>query len=178
MAGEASPNSAGSAPSGNVMSDALEIYLQDHMAGSTAGVSLAERIRDSNEGSELGELMERITREVAEDRDELKQLMDDLGASESPVKNASAWLGEHLGRLKPNGALSGYTDLGRLIELEGLHLGVSGKRSLWENLQETLGEHPLAAGLPRLIERADAQLEDLHRERQAAVRIAFGLDGD
>ena len=35
----------------------LGIYLNDHLAGSTAGLELAEKLRDQNQGTELGELM-------------------------------------------------------------------------------------------------------------------------
>ena len=43
-------------------------------------------------------------------------------------------MAEKLGRLKPNGQILGYSPLSRLVELETLALGITGKRSLWEAL--------------------------------------------
>ena len=46
-------------------------------------------------------------------------------------KSAGAWTAEKFGRLKPNGQLTGYSPLSRLVELEGLKLGITGKLGLW-----------------------------------------------
>jgi hypothetical protein len=35
----------------------LGTYLNDHLAGSAAGLELAEKLRDNNQGPELGDLM-------------------------------------------------------------------------------------------------------------------------
>jgi hypothetical protein len=36
---------------------AIDVYLNDHLAGATLGSDLAEQIRERHEGSRLGELM-------------------------------------------------------------------------------------------------------------------------
>ena len=38
----------------------LGIYLNDHLAGSAAGLELAEKLRDQNQATELGKLMEAL----------------------------------------------------------------------------------------------------------------------
>ena len=49
------------------------------------------------------------------------------------------WTGEKLGRLKLNGQLLGYSPLSRLIELEGLMLGIAGKLAMWIALSSRSG---------------------------------------
>ena len=75
--------------------------------------------------------------------------MDELGIGRSKVKPILGQVGERLGRLKPNGQLRGYSPLGRVIDLEVLILGITGKRRLWMLLDELLdGETAAAASGP------------------------------
>ena len=46
----------------------LRIYLQDHLAGSTAGLELARRTRGANEGTEYGPPLAKIADEIEADR--------------------------------------------------------------------------------------------------------------
>jgi hypothetical protein len=42
---------------------ALGVYLNDHLAGSAAGIELAEKLRDNNQGKEAaGWLLEKLNR--------------------------------------------------------------------------------------------------------------------
>ncbi len=153
----------------------LPIYLNDHLAGATAGVDLARRSASSNEGSEFGELMGRLAEEIESDRKALEDIMDDLGVSKDPLKIGAAWLAEKAGRLKLNGHLVKYSDLSRLLEFEGLALGVEGKGALWRSLRHIASVEPrLDTGrLDELIARADRQREELERYRVRAADIAF-----
>jgi hypothetical protein len=83
---------------------------------------------------------------------------------------------ERVGRLKLNGQLTGYSPLSRLVELEGLALGVTGKLSLWENLREAATEEPGLAGFDFdvLTARAHEQLDRLRAERLRAAHLALG----
>jgi hypothetical protein len=97
----------------------LAIYLNDHLAGATAGVELARRLRASNEGDpELGPALAEVCADIEADRETLKAAMDRLGVGQSKLKPLAAVLGERLGRLKLNGQLWGYSPLSRLYELE------------------------------------------------------------
>jgi hypothetical protein len=152
------------------------IYLNDHYAGSTTGVELAKRAAGNNEGEpEFGPPLQRIATEIAEDREELKRLMDRCGVRANPVKAGIALALERAGRLKPNGQLRGYSPLSRLVEVEGLATGVTGKLSLWRALLTIApGDGRLDEGhLTRLAERAEDQLAQLHELRDAAARIAL-----
>ncbi len=114
----------------------LSIYLNDHLAGATAGVALARRTRASNAETDLGKVLERLAGEVERDRDALEATMKRLGVRRDPVKTAAALAGERLGRFKPNGSLRGYSPLSRLVELEALTLIAESRLSCWRTLRE------------------------------------------
>jgi hypothetical protein len=157
-----------------VLSDRyLAIYLQDHLAGATGGLELARRAAASNEGTPLGDFLRRLAEEIEEDREILKDVMGALDIGEDRVKNALGWGAEKLGRLKPNGQLTGYSPLSRLVELEGLHVGVAGKLSGFESLRAIFGEEVAGRNLDGLISRAQRQIEELAEYRLEAARLAF-----
>jgi hypothetical protein len=153
----------------------LRIYMQDHYAAATAGAELARRTSGSNEGTAFGAPLARIAAEIDEDRDALEAMMRALGFGGDRVKNAALWAGEKIGRLKPNGRLTGYSPLSRMVELEGLTAGVAGKRALWCTLSNVAASEPRLdrARLSALIERADAQLAVLDDLRSQAADEAF-----
>ena len=151
----------------------LAIYLNDHLAGAAAGVELARRTRASNrDDPEFGPALAEICAEVEADRETLRALMDRLGVRQDPIKPAAARLGEKLGRLKPNGRLRGYSPLSRVVELEGLTLGITGKMQLWRALERSLDSIE-GFDLERLAERAAAQRERVEALRLAAAALAF-----
>jgi hypothetical protein len=153
----------------------LGIYLNDHLAGATVGLELAKRARGSNEGTEYGEALDRIAREIEEDRHTLQGLMDTLEIRRDHPKVAFGWVAEKFGRLKPNGQLTGYSPLSRLVELESLSLGITGKASLWEALTEVAAEDARldVEELRRLAQRAERQRAEVWRLRQRAAHEAL-----
>jgi hypothetical protein len=150
----------------------LSIYLNDHLAGATAGVELAKRARSSNEETPLGESLDRLAREIEEDRETLLRLMEELGVGRDRIKQKAAWSAEKLGRLKLNGQIIGYSPLSRLVELEGLALGVTGKLEMWEALRHTLGQVD-GFDFESLAERARRQASELERLRLDAAADAL-----
>ena len=152
----------------------LAIYLNDHLAGSTVGVELARRARGANSGSELGQLLDRLVREIEEDRDTLGSVMDAVGARRDRLKQAAAWAGEKAGRLKLNGQLTGYSPLSKLVELEGLNLGMEGKSRLWAVLAELADPRLSSFDFQALAERAERQRSELEPFRLEAGRESFG----
>jgi hypothetical protein len=157
----------------------LGIYLNDHLAGSTTGVELVRRARAENKATELGRFLTTLTMEIEADRKALEDVMDKLGIRKDPIKVASGWAMEKAGRLKLNGQLKGYSPLSRLVELEGLALGVTGKLALWKALRLLVDEEPAleATALDRLVERAEEQQRGLEEHRLAAAREALGAEG-
>ena len=148
----------------------LGIYLNDHLAGAVAGVELAKRAARNNQGSEWGAFLERLSDEIEADRTELVKLMDALGVKQDVLKDAAAWLGEKVGRLKLNGQLVGYSELSRLVELDGLALGITGKLALWRVLKAADIAQVRTSGvdLDALEERARKQRDELEDYRLRA----------
>jgi hypothetical protein len=151
----------------------LATYLNDHLAGATAGVELARRARDQNEGTPLGRFLGGLAGEIEEDRESLKAVMARIDVGTDRLKVAAGWVGEKAGRLKPNNRLFGYSPLSRLIELEGLALGVEGKRSLWQVLRNLNDSRLSEFDFDALLERARAQRDALQERRLAAALDAF-----
>jgi hypothetical protein len=154
----------------------LGVYLNDHLAGSAAGLELAEKLRDNNQGTELGKAMEAVHRDITRDKDALEELMGRLEVERHPVKEAAGWALEKLSRLRLNPALTGGADLTRLLETEALSLGIEGKLAMWLALKAAAdaGDPRLAgAGLDRLIERARGQRRALEPHRVAAALASF-----
>jgi len=153
----------------------LRIYLNDHLAGSTAGLAVAKRCLSRNRSGPLGDFLRDLVRQIEEDRRSLEDVMERVGARRNPVKLTAARLIERAGLAKLNGSLTRYTDLSRLLELEGLSAGVEAKRLLWVSLRATVVTHPRLAGVDfdRLAERARAQREGLEEQRLAAAERAL-----
>jgi hypothetical protein len=149
----------------------LATYLNDHLAGATAGRELARRSAASNRGSDLGRFLAGIAREIDEDRDTLLALMSALQIDTDRIKVLGGWVAEKLARLKPNGRLFSYSPLSRLLELEGLTLGVRGKLALWQALELIQAGEPGLANtdLAFLGQRAERQLRELEQHRRAIV---------
>jgi hypothetical protein len=153
----------------------LRIYLQDHLAGSTAGLELARRTRGANQGTAYGDQLAKIADEIEADRRQLQGIIEDLGFGGDRLKNIAAWGLEKVGRLKLNGELTSYSPLSRVVELEGLATGVTAKKSMWNALLEIASSDPRldAALLERLRERAEGQLASVEELRDRAAREAF-----
>lgn len=133
--------------------------------------ALARRVLRNNCEGELGRFLERLVREVEEDRAALVQVMQALGVSRNRAKEGAARLLERAGLLKLNGRVRGYSDLSRVLELEGLRLGVEGKRALWVSLQVSGRSVPV--DLEQLVERAERQRDEIEPHRVEAARRAF-----
>ncbi len=155
----------------------LRIYLQDHLAGATAGLELARRTRGANEGTEYGEPLAKLAAEIEADRRMLQGIAEDLGFGSDRLKLIAAWGLEKVGRLKLNGELTSYSPLSRVVELEGLLTGITGKKGLWISLLAVAPSEPRldADLLGRLRDRAEEQRATVEELREKAAREAFGL---
>jgi hypothetical protein len=148
----------------------LDVYLNDHLAGATVGLELAKRAASSNKGTDYGTYLSELAHEIAEDRASLIRLMERFEIKQDRVKTTGAYIGEKLGRLKPNAHLTSYSPHSRVVELEFLTLGVTGKHLLWEALlqvepeDDRLDRHELTS----LAARAGDQRDELERLRRRA----------
>lgn len=153
----------------------LAIYLNDHRAGSVAGLELAKRTLNNNKGTEYEAFLAQLVEDIHEDQAALDRIIERSGIPRSPVKPGLAWASEKVGRLKLNGAITGYSPLSRLIELEGLRLGVEGKRCLWRSLKSARPAEAAVTDeeLDELISRAEAQIEAIEEHRVKAAQVAL-----
>ncbi|MFL5447663.1 MAG: hypothetical protein ACJ8A6_04135 [Gemmatimonadales bacterium] len=153
------------------MSENLGTYLNDHVAGSVLALELLDHLIDLPEAPDR-KLLTRLRIEIQEDQEVLQQLLRTVGAKESTVRKAAAWLTEKLGRAKLRMDDSGSGELRVLEGLESLALGIQGKLALWRSLA-TLGDAvpPLKTlDLARLQARAVEQFESVERLRLQAAR--------
>jgi hypothetical protein len=164
--------------SANRKPDLLGIYLNDHLAGATAGVELARRMASSQQSSAVGDALGQLASDVAQDRSALISIIAALGVPRRSYKAWLAWGGEKISRLKPNGHVVTRSPLSSLEELEILRLAVEGKAAGWRTLR-TLADHDHRLDtqqLDELLRRARSQIEILEELRihaaDAVTRLA------
>jgi hypothetical protein len=76
----------------------LGIYLNDHLAGATAGTELAHRMARSHGGGQDSGTLRRLAAEVGQDRAALLDIMAVLGVKVRRYKVGAAWLGTVVGQ--------------------------------------------------------------------------------
>ncbi len=142
----------------------LDVYLNDHLAGATAGVNLAQMATEEHQGDEHGAFFAEIASEIKADYDVLVKLMADLGTEESATKAAIAEVGSKLAAPK---FVKGEDDaLNAFVTLETLSIGVEGKVCMWKALSTVTDGNPAleALDLDDLIARGEDQrgrIEDM-----------------
>ena len=158
----------------------IGIYLNDHLAGATAGTGLAQRLAHGHDEVADRATLQRLADEINADRRALLEIMALLGVPVRHYKTTAAWLGERAGRLKPNGRLRTRSPLSSLEELELLRLGVEGKAAGWRTLRELAVHDPRlsAAWLDELLTRARAQADQLEQMRVRAAEHLLEPDAE
>ena len=152
----------------------LGIYLNDHLAGATAGAELARRMAVPRRPPAERADLRRLADEIGEDRATLLEMMAALGIRVRGYKVYAAWIGEKAARLKLNGRVLTRSPLSSLEELELLRLGVEGKAAGWRTLRVLADRDKRldAQRLDELISRARSQAELLEQLRiQTAAQI-------
>lgn len=144
----------------------LGIYLNDHIAGSTAGLALFRRTAGAHRGTPLGDALTRLAQEVEEDRHALLAVTRALGVPVRRYKVAAGWVVERVGRLKSNGRLVRRSPLSGVLELEALVIAVEGKAAGWRTLRALADDEPRLDPrrldeLQRRARRQSVTLEDL-----------------
>jgi hypothetical protein len=153
----------------------LGTYLQDHYAGSAAGIELFRRAAQQQSDPAARTALTALVEEVENDRAALERFLAAVGKRPDPVKNAGAWLAEKLSRLKPNGELLHRSPLSDVIELEGLRLAVEGKAAGWRVLRRLAEDEDRfdRSELDRLLKSAADQIDLLEKLRITAAERAF-----
>lgn len=153
----------------------LTNYLNDHLAGSVGALELLDRLIDTYREKPLEHFFRNLREDIEHDQEQLKELMHKLGADESAVRKAGAWLVEKLSRAKIELSEEAEGEVGLLLALEALVLGITGKRSLWRALQSASRTVPELARLDYagLENRAIEQCERVEAKRLEVARTAF-----
>lgn len=157
------------------MTDSLGTYLHDHLAGAKYAIDLVEFMREQHSDDDLGRLAAEILPEIKQDRDTLRRITE-RGGSGDTLKEAAAWVGEKVGRIKL-GYDSG-SGLATFEALEFLALGIHGKLALWRALQVVAPADARLAGTDfnQLAMRAQSQHDRVNLLRLRAARVALGPD--
>ena len=112
--------------------DRLGTYLNDHLAGSEAGLQLIARLAEDYSDTEFAEGLRALHTEIEDDQQHLKRLLERVSSGGSTIKQAAGWVAEKLTRLKLG--LTTAEPLALFEALEALSLGILGKRALWRGL--------------------------------------------
>lgn len=157
----------------------LATYLNDHLAGATAGLELLAHLEKSHTGDELGATFAQLHREIGEDREELVGLMKRLDIAASAARRLTGWCAEKMTELKLRLDDPGRGPLRLLEEVEALAVGVDGKRCLWRALGTAAEQAAPLRQLDyqRLERRALQQRERLESIRLEAARKALAGNG-
>jgi hypothetical protein len=152
----------------------LESYLNDHLAGSVGALELLEHWAHLHEGRPLGGFFLELEAEIRADQNTLREVMHSFGIEESNVRKAGAWAAEKAGRARLMIAGDEPGSLGLVLTLEGLLMGVTGKRLMWRALAATNLPQLKSYDFEELQRRAEQQIERIEGERIRAVQQAFG----
>ena len=153
--------------------DALASYLNDHLAGSAAALDLLQRMRDANEGNEVGETVADLHEAIKQDRAALETIMQSLDVDVSSLRQAGGRAVEKVSRVKLDEWATGDRDLSLLLETEALALGIEGKMAGWYSLKQLPAGRLDDVDLDGLIDRARQQRATVEELRLAAARAAF-----
>jgi len=148
-------------------------YLNDHLAGSISALELIAHWVKVHKGEPLGGFFVEIEREIKADQDTLRDVMRTLGVEESKVRQASAWAAEKVGRARLIIAGDEQGSLGLVLTLEGLIMGVTGKKLLWRALAAKKLPQLKSYNFEEPQRRAEQQIERIEAERIRAVSQAF-----
>lgn len=156
----------------------LPVYLNDHLAGSVGALEMLDDMIDSHEGKPIESFLKGLRNDIEADQNELKQFLARLDVKESTVRKAGAWMMEKVSRAKLRSGDSSEPDLALLQSLEGLSLGITGKRSLWRTLAAASEswQQPREIDFARLEARALEQFERVEAQALEIGRELFRLE--
>ena len=80
--------------------NAIDVYLNDHLAAAMLGSDLAKQIQARSHGTALGQVMESLAPQIEQDRRTLIELMQRLDSSKNPIEQATASIAEKASRAK------------------------------------------------------------------------------
>jgi hypothetical protein len=153
---------------------ALSRYLQDHLAGSDAGLAIASRLAERHAGTDVGASMERLAGEIRSEQEIVRAAIGRLPTRPDPVKRAMGMIAA-AGRLA--GSLPFVPEPSIIEDLEALAVGVWGKRLLWGAMTRVAGSEGGFDDfdLDELAASAEDQEREILRLRQDALEGYLAL---
>lgn len=151
----------------------LESYLNDHLAGSVSALEVLSHWADRHKNTALGAFFASVEADVMADQQTLRDVMRSLSIEESSVRKAGAWAAEKVGRARFMVAGEKPDSLGLVLTLEGLIMGVTGKKLMWRTLAAVNLPQVKDRNFDELQRRAEQQIETLEAQRIKAARRAF-----
>ena len=159
---------------------ALIAYLRDHLSGSDMAIRVVRRLDSARRDTEDRRLFRRLATSSKRSAPSFAHCSTRLGASGRSIKRAA---GFGSGTVLNVTAGGGPGDLSLLQTLEGLAIGVQGKRCMWRALQDlrTLSTvHGMS--FVELEAKAVRQWEAIEERRRALVARTFsataGVEGE
>jgi len=150
----------------------LDSYLNDHLAGSVGALQLIAHWAHLHKGRPLGVFFSQIDKEIRADQSVLRSLMRRLSIEESSLRQAGAWAAEKVGRVRLMIAGGDQGSLGLVLTLEGLTMGLVGKKLLWRSLAAANLAELNGYDFRELERRAEQQIDRIETERiRAAQRV-------
>ena len=150
----------------------LHTYLNDHLAGSVAAIELLDDVIEHHSEDRFGKIFRDWRGDIQADQETLRNLIRKLGAEESAIRKAGAWVAEKFSRLK----IGDLDDSAGLLQaLEALALGITGKRLLWRSLAAITPNFAALQGTDfgEREKRAQDQFERVETVRLEMAREAF-----
>jgi hypothetical protein len=149
---------------------ALDSYLNDHLAGSVSALELLAHLADVHKVESLGTFFREMEREIKADQDTLRDVMRSLGIEESKVRQAGAWAAEKVGRARLIIAGDEPGSFGLVLTLEGLIMGVTGKKLMWRALAAAKLSQLSGYNFEELQRGAEQQIQRIEAERIRAIQ--------
>ena len=152
--------------------------LKCEAAGSVGALELLDHLIETYQGEPFEEFFQNLRDEIDADQETLQDLIEKLGEKQGAIRKAGAWVAEKVSRAKIRLGDSEKNQLGLLHALEGLVLGITGKRALWTALAVAADALPQLRELDyaRLQKRATEQCGRVEAKRLEVARAVFSVD--
>ena len=152
--------------------EGLHTYLNDHLAGSVAAIELLDHLIEYHSEDRFGNFFNDLRNDICADQEKLRNVIVTIGGKESALRKAAGWMSEKFGRVKIGNA----DDSAELLQaVEGLALGITGKKLLWRSLAAVASNFPALQGTDfgKLEKRAQEQFDRVESLRLEMAREAF-----
>jgi hypothetical protein len=156
------------------MSEALAIYLHDHLAGSRFAIELLKSLQEQYQDEPLGEFARILEIDIIADQVTLQKIIDRVGPAHFDLKEAAGWFAEKAAQLKlrEDHASGG---IGTFEAVETLVLGIRGKLALWHVMRVARTVDPRIPSLDfeKLAASAEEQSARVEKQRLQLAATTF-----